>query len=171
MAQQTLYKLMVLYMLRQIDFSMTLAQISDFVLGKEYTDAFTLQSTMASLTEGDLVNAQTLGNITYYAITEEGEHTIDLLEDRIAPALRKDIVDFLKTNRHRMRNEVSVLSDYSRRADGEYEVRCVIREKGEDLLDLRLALTDEEQARSVSLNWSKDSQEIYSYLIRTLLRE
>ncbi len=167
--QQTLYKLMILYMLRQIDFSMTLAQISDFILGKEYTDAFTLQSTISALAEADLINAQTLGNITYYAITEEGEQTVDLLEDQIAPGIRKDIVQFLRENRHRMRNEVSVLSDYNRKAGGEYEVTCTIREKDETLLELKLSVTDEEQAKAVALNWSSDSQEVYAWLIEKLL--
>jgi len=169
--QQTLYKLMVLYMLKQIDFSMTLSQISDFIIGREYTDAFTLQSTISSLTEGNMVNAQTLGSITYYAITEEGEQTVDLLEDRLAPGIRKDIVDFLKQNRHRMRNEVSVLSDYTRKAGGEYEVQCLIREKDDVLLDLRIPVTDEETAKAVSMNWTDISQEVYAYLIGKLLQK
>lgn len=38
----TLYKLIVLYMLKKIDFSMTNAQISNFVLDQGYTTYFTL---------------------------------------------------------------------------------------------------------------------------------
>lgn len=172
MAQQhTLYKLMVLYMLRQIDFSMTMGQIADFILAKEYTDYFTLQGTVSSLAESDLVNAQVLGNITYYAITEEGVKTIDLLEDRIAPGLRKDITEYLKANRYRMRNEVAVLADHYKKPDGEYEAHCTIREKDDILLDIRLSLTDEEQAKAVAANWREASQEIYAYLIEKLLHQ
>ena len=40
----TLYKLMNLYMLKQVNFPLTYAQISDFFLSREYTDYFTLLS-------------------------------------------------------------------------------------------------------------------------------
>lgn len=33
----TLYKLIILYMLTKVNFPMTNAQISDFILGEEYT--------------------------------------------------------------------------------------------------------------------------------------
>ena len=39
----TLYKLIVLYMLNKVNFPLTNAQISEFVLGREYTTYFTLQ--------------------------------------------------------------------------------------------------------------------------------
>ena len=39
----TLYKLMILYMLNEIDFPLTTSQISEFLLGKGYTTYFKLQ--------------------------------------------------------------------------------------------------------------------------------
>lgn len=39
----TLYKLIVLYMLNRVTFPLTAAQVSDFILGKEYTNFLTLQ--------------------------------------------------------------------------------------------------------------------------------
>ena len=38
----TLYKLIVLYMLKKIDFSLTNSQISSFILEQGYTTYFTL---------------------------------------------------------------------------------------------------------------------------------
>ncbi len=39
----TLYKLIVLYMLDRVNFPMTNAQVSDYILEKEYTNYLTLQ--------------------------------------------------------------------------------------------------------------------------------
>ena len=36
----SLYKLIVLYMLKKVNFPLTNAQISDFILGQEYTSYF-----------------------------------------------------------------------------------------------------------------------------------
>ena len=43
----TLYKLIVLYMLSRVTFPMTNAQVSDFILEKEYTDYLTLQQVIS----------------------------------------------------------------------------------------------------------------------------
>ena len=45
----TLYKLIVLYMLDQVDFPLTGAQVSDFILTKEYTSFLTLQQAISEL--------------------------------------------------------------------------------------------------------------------------
>ena len=36
----TLYKLMILYLLKKVDFPLATTQISDFMLGMEYTNYF-----------------------------------------------------------------------------------------------------------------------------------
>lgn len=166
---QNLYKLIVLYMLGKIDFSMTFTQISDFVLGQGYTDYFTLQTSMSELIEAGLIHAETLRNISYYTITPEGEETIGFFENRIPHAIRGDILTYLKENKLQMRNEVSVLSDYYRSTNGEYEVRCRVREKQVDLIDLKLSVPGEDQAKAISQNWKEASQEVYSYVMKTLL--
>ena len=50
----TLYKLMCLYMLRQVNFPLTNAQLTNFFLDKEYTTYFTLQQALNELTDPEL---------------------------------------------------------------------------------------------------------------------
>ena len=45
----TLYKLIVLYMLNKVKFKLTYAQISEFILEKEYTNFLTLQEVICDL--------------------------------------------------------------------------------------------------------------------------
>ena len=54
----TLYKLMNLYMLKQVNFPLTYAQISDFFLSREYTDYFTLQQALTELLEAGLARSE-----------------------------------------------------------------------------------------------------------------
>ena len=51
----TLYKLIVLYILKLIDGPVTNAQISEFILGKGYTDYFTIQQSISELTETGMI--------------------------------------------------------------------------------------------------------------------
>ena len=72
----TLYKLIVLYMLERVDFPITKAQISDFILGKEYTKFLTLGQVIGELTDAGLITAQSIRNRTHLAITNEGKETL-----------------------------------------------------------------------------------------------
>ena len=45
----SLYKLIVLYMLKKVNFPLTNAQISDFILGQEYTSYFHLQQVLTEI--------------------------------------------------------------------------------------------------------------------------
>ena len=47
----TLYKLIILYMLQNVNFPLSNTQISDFILEKEYTNYFHLQEALSELQE------------------------------------------------------------------------------------------------------------------------
>ena len=49
----TLYKLMILYMLQKVEYTLSFTRLSDFVLGRGYTSWFTLHASAAELQEGD----------------------------------------------------------------------------------------------------------------------
>lgn len=71
----TLYKLMNLYMLHQVNFPLTNAQLSNFFLDREYTTYFTLQQALNELLDAGLVKKETMRNSSRYEITKEGEET------------------------------------------------------------------------------------------------
>ncbi len=54
----TLYKLMNLYMLKQVNFPLTNAQLSSFFLDREYTTYFTLQQALNELLEAGLIRCR-----------------------------------------------------------------------------------------------------------------
>ena len=60
-------------MLSKVDFPLTNAQISDFILGKGYTTYFTLQKALSELSESGLIREETTHNRTMYHLTEEGK--------------------------------------------------------------------------------------------------
>ena len=71
----TLYKLIILYMLQRVDFPLTKAQISDFILEKQYTSFLTLQQVISELIDADMITAHSIRNRTHLSITKEGRQT------------------------------------------------------------------------------------------------
>ena len=165
----TLYKLIILYMLRKTSFPLTNAQLSEFILEQGYTTYFHLQEALSEMLEANLLHVETIRNTSYYRMTEEGENTITYFGNQISHAIREDIDIFLKENSYRLRNEVSVIADYHKLTGQDYIVSCQVKERDEFLIDLKLAVPTEEAAKSICNNWSKKNQDVYSYLMKELL--
>ena len=167
----TLYKLMILYMLKRVKFPLTNSQISEFFLSKEYTTYFTLQQALAELTDAHLIQVETTQNSTLYELTREGEDTLGFFGKKISDLIIQDMEEYLKENRVRMRDEVSTLADYYRSTNQDYIVHCEIREGRASLIELNVSVPDEKQAVLMCSNWQKSSQAIYSFVMKELIQE
>lgn len=164
----TLYKLIVLYMLNRVTFPLTTAQVSDFVLGKEYTNFLTLQQVINELTDAEMISPQSIRNRTHLAITDEGRETLSFFQNRISDAIKNDINNYFRENEFSLRNEVSVLGDYYKSTSGEYEAHLVAKDRGIKLVDITLSVPTEELAASICDNWQTKNEEIYMYLTKEL---
>ena len=166
---QTLYKLIILSMLDRVDFPLTNAQISDFILTKEYTNYFTLQQVLAELVETDLAEENTVRNSTYYQMTEKGKETLNYFGHMVSTAIHEDMDKYFKDNAIALRDEMSVKADYYENNHEEYSVRLRVMEKDSALIDLTLSVPTEGQANSICDNWKKKNQKLYAYLMQELL--
>ena len=167
----TLYKLMNLYMLHQVNFPLTNAQLSNFFLDREYTTYFTLQQALNELLDAGLVKKETMRNSSRYEITKEGEETLEFFGKNISPAIVSDMDEYLKQNRFRMRNEVGLISSFYKSTNQDYIVHCEVREGKAVLVNLDISVPDKEQAEIMCNHWKDRSQEIYAYVMKSLMSE
>ena len=110
----TLYKLMNLYMLKQVNFPLTNAQLTDFFLQHEYASYFTLQQALSELQESGLIRTESTHNTTRYEITREGEDTLSFFGGwsalrRYSGSLDSKSAVNLPMAEHRRRNAVSAV--------------------------------------------------------------
>lgn len=155
-------------MLNRVTFPMTTAQVSDFILEKEYTNFLTLQQVINELTNASLISSETIRNRTHLSITPEGLETLTFFENRISDAIKFDINEFFRENEYTLRNEVSVLGDYYKSTSGEYDAHLIVKERGVNLVDLTMSVPTEEIAASICDNWQRKNQDIYQYLVSEL---
>ncbi len=166
---QTLYKLIILTMLDRVDFPLTNAQISDFILTKEYTNYFTLQQVLSELAETGLAQIHTVRNSTYYEMTEQGKDTLNYFGNMVSSAILEDMDRYFKENAIALRDETSVRADYFENNHEEYSVRLRVMEKEAPIIDLTLSVPTEAQANSICNHWKEKNQKIYAYLMQELL--
>ena len=83
----SLYKLIILKMLEQVEYPLTNSQITEFILDKEYTNYFTVQQALSEMDETGLVNVTTKRNNSLYHITDAGKNTLEFFGNKISDAI------------------------------------------------------------------------------------
>lgn len=165
----TTYKLIVLYMLKHSESSLTNSQISEFILDREYTNYFHLQQAISELVEAELIKKHTLSNTSYYCLTEDGNNTLSYFEKELSADIRKEVTEYLKSTGYEMQQRILTPADYYANSQGNYAVRCQIIERSTSLVDLNLVAPNLEAAKSICKNWPDKCQEIYAKIMEELL--
>ena len=166
----TLYKLMILYMLKQARFPMSYNQISAFLIGKGYTDAFTVQQALNDLQEAHLAQQEVIRHRSSYEITREGEEALVYFGQDISEGIITDIEEFLKENKVKLRSEVGCTADYVPNGT-DFLVTCEIRDGKNILIRLELSAPTKDQAEIMCDNWESASQKIYASAMGELLKD
>lgn len=164
-----LYKLMILYILSRVDFPLSNAQLTAFILEKEYTNYFNIQRAISELLDDEFVAAKTIRNSSLYLITESGNETLLFFDNLISPGIKDDIEEYLALNKYELKEEVSTPADYSQIKKGEFSVNLSVIERSSHIIDLTLIVPTEDEAASMCNNWSDKSSDIYAYLMSSLL--
>ncbi len=165
----TLYKLMILYLLKQVNFPLTEERISEFFLTREYTTYFTLKQALSELADAGLIRMHAVQNATRCSITPEGEQTLGFFGKKISDEITADMDEFIRENRFKIRSEVGVTADCYQAGGQDFRVRCEINEGKTRLISLELSAPDEKQAQLMCSRWKTSSQEIYAFLLKKLL--
>lgn len=166
----TMYRVMILYMLNQVEYPLTNTQITNFILEKEYTNYFTVQEILSDLISSQLITAESTHNNTRYRITSYGQETLGFFHVKISDAIKEDIRTYFVEHDFDLKQETSVYADYYKVPGEGYAVRCRIRNLETDIVDLTLHVTSRQQAEAVCQNWKKNHFPIYETLMDTLLK-
>lgn len=164
-----LYKLMILYILSRVNFPLTNAQLTAFILEKEYTNYFNLQQVISDLIDDAFITMKTIRNSSLYRITDTGRETLLFFDNMISSGIKEDIEAYLHENKYELQEEVSTPAEYYQIKKGEFSTHLSVIERDIPIIDLTLVVTTEEEAERVCSNWKEKSSEVYTYLMSSLL--
>jgi DNA-binding PadR family transcriptional regulator len=164
-----LYKLMILYILSRVNFPLTNAQLTAFILEKEYTNYFNIQRALSELIDDAFISTNTIRNSTLYRITESGKQTLLFFDNMISSGIKEDIEAYLTQNKYELQEEVSAPAEFYQVKKGEFAAHLRVIERDTPIIDLTLAVPTEEEASRLCNNWREKSSDIYSYLMSALL--
>ncbi len=168
-------KIIILYMLDQVDFPLSNSQISDFILNGEYTNYFTLQQCIAELLDSEFIRAENQQARTFYHLTDEGRESLEFFKNDISPDILADVDVYLKDKDYELKSQAQVRAEYyeTTREDEttthEFAVRCQVIEQNVPIIDLTIKVPSESEAKTVAENWENKNQEIYARIMAELL--
>lgn len=163
-----LYKLIILYFLNRTKHEITNAILSDFILEYGYTDYFSIQETLKTLTKDGLILASQTHASSYYTITDKGKETLNFFYSKLPRDTMQQIDGYLAKHKIQIVEDTSIRTDYTSTDSDEYLARCSVIERGCTIFEVALNVMTEEDAIDVCRRFKEKSDTIYSFLYKEL---
>ena len=164
-------KLLILFLLYQMDIPMTVTQITEFTVDKEYMDYFSFQEHMSELKEAALVDEKYENEQTRYFITADGEQVLSYFSGQITPERRTAVLDYTAKNKGSIKKDINVLANYFYNKENDYTVKCGIYEDSKTLLEINVTVPSKEDAKLLKKNWKENIPYLYGHILHTLLQQ
>lgn len=163
-----LYKLIILYFLKKTGQETSNAILSDFILEYRYTDYFTIQQTLHSLVEDQMISLRQTRQTAFYQITRKGVEILDDFGSQLPVDTRCQIENYLQKNHITIQQAVSVYTDYTKLRSREYLATGTLKERGNILLSVSLNVPTEQDAIRVCEQFNERQEEVYQSLLQIL---
>ncbi len=161
-------KLMILYLLRNVSFSLNHENLSNFFLDK-YTTYIIFQDILADLVDTKLVEEYKTKTSVFYKATEDGSEALDTFINDITIEHKKELDKYIKDNKFKLKEESMISANYSDSNKGNYKVSLEINENKDETFKIELDVPTLDAAVTICENWKEKAKAIYTHIIRQLL--
>lgn len=162
-------KLMLLYIFDSIKFPISNNQITEIVLENNLMNYFILQQYISELVAAGFVEHSVKDGKSRLCITEKGRKVLSLFKSRIGEDKIEGIDAYLTKQSQNIKKEVTVTADYTILNENNYIVDLVAKENDAIMIDVKLNVPSNKQARELCSKWKHDSSELYKKIIELLI--
>ena len=164
-------KLIILLIMNQFSIPLTNSQIMEFVLEKDYMNYFYLQQALGELVSSGMLEYSQSDESFFYLITEKGKNTLQYFSERLDLQLRSSIEKSVSLKKQMLLRELQVLADYVKERDNEYIVDLKVIENNITLIDLKLNVISNKQAKQICERWKNEAPHLYGDILNLLVEE
>jgi len=167
-------KLLILYLINRMELSMSRAQITDFVMSKDFMNYFVFEETLSDMLEQGLLEATSENaqdaNTTRYTVTNSGLISLEYFESHIPRPVRAHINQYVEENRGKVKRDYEVTATYFPATEtDDFQVKCGVYEDRRVLLELAISVDTREQAKQIQTNWRNNASVLYQRVIDALI--
>ncbi len=164
-------KLLILFLLYQMDTPMTVTQMAEFAVDKEYMDYFTFQQHLHDLCDEKLIDEKYENDQNRYFITADGEQVLSYFSGQIPNEKHVAVLDYTAKNKGSIKKDMSVLANYFYNKENDYTVKCGIYEENKTLMEINVTVPTKEDAKLLKKNWKDNIPYLYGSILHMLLMQ
>ncbi len=164
----TVNKLIVLYLLSQVNMPLSLSQMTQIILERGYTDYFSLQQYLTELEKSMFITVSKQHNTSYYKICEKGLEALNFFSSRIPDFICKELDLFIEKNWRKFKSELDIHAEYTPGKTNEYMVHCTITENKSTLINLDINVGSKKQAIDLCNKWKANASSLYGDILQLL---
>ncbi len=167
--QQLKFKIIILYIINHFSVPLTNQQLTDFILEHDILNYFDLQQFLTDLVDTSMLEYSMSEGEKYYIITESGKNTLELFSDRVSQSLRRTINDSIDTKKKSFVIKTNITADYYKEDDNDYIVHLSVKEGIYTLMDIKINVVSNKDAKRLCENWEKKAQYLYGDILNKLI--
>lgn len=164
------HKLILLYIFDQFSIPVTNTQITQFVMEKDYMNYFLLQQFLGELVNTGMLEYSQNNNNFFYLLTEKGKKTLEYFQDRLSNELMLTLQKSIEHKKQTFLKEMQIIADFTKKKENEYIVDLKVIENNITLIDLKLNVVSNKQAKQICDKWKKEAPTLYGDIIQLLIQ-
>lgn len=162
-------KLLLLFIFSKIKFPVSNNQITDIILENNLINYFTLQQYLTDLISSKLLKYTDETGNHRLIITEKGTRVLSLFGNRISKDKIEIIENYLNKKINNIKKEVTVTANYTIE-NNNFIVNLKALENNSILIDIKLTVGSNKDARDLCQKWKNNSSELYNQIIQLLIK-
>lgn len=162
-------KLLVLYVFDRIKLPTSNIQITQIILENNFINYFTLHQYISELVSSGFLEYTAEDSKHRLIITDKGSKVLSMFKERLPKNKIQTIDSYLKKHLDKIKKEITVTADYTIDNNNNYIVNLKATEKNTILIDIKLNVPSNKQAKELCNKWKENSAELYSNIIRLLV--
>lgn len=161
-------KLMILYLLRNVSFSLNHENLSNFFLDK-YTTFILFQDILSDLVETKLIEEYKTKTSVFYKATLDGTEALDTFINDISEEHKKELDEYIKINKFKLKEESIISANYTDNNKDNFKITLEINENKDETFKIIMDVPTVDAATTMCENWKEKAKTIYTYIIKQLL--
>ena len=164
-------KLLLLYIFYKIKLPISNIQITQIILENNFINYFTLQEYMTELIASNLLESSEQKGKHRLVISQKGHNVLSLFKGRISENKIQLVDNYLNTHLENIKKELTISADYTIENNNNYLVNLTACEDSFTLIDIKLSVASNKQAKILCAKWRNNPSELYTKIINILTED
>ena len=164
-------KLLILYIINKINLPISNMQLTEIVLENNLLNYFTLQQYIFELINSNFIEPLEKDNKTRLYITNDGVKILNMFVNRISSSKIELIDTYLDNHIEKIKKQITITADYTIENKNNFLVNLKASENDLTLIDIKLSVPSNSQARDLCKKWKSNSSELYKKIINLLIND